>query len=355
MSDVRKTVPLNRPTHGPRTHTRARMSTRMSAQWSSKDGVAYELAAIHEYAQKHPGRAVFTGEEAPAALLAIASGCPVTEESIVQALDKYNAKVNTALSEKTAPPSRSHIFGLDAIDVDAAALKLHSSNALDVCVIEAKSSTSGIDAHELGPTMTRQFKTASRVGFDALPVLRLIAPERPTPKVYEAFEAMPHKFKVSLIGRSVAVPRTIQEFRAFPWQRSMARRATLAWNGESQFVKATAVMGMGKTIAALLTLQSAENQPLRLFAAHTTAVAADIIEEAKTVGISMHDVTCRNTTRKLTRNLLKLSDEEAGEEEAAAEAEAEEEAVAEAEEAAEAAAGGAGGAAGAAGRCLIHM
>ena len=198
-------------------------------EWTSELGTLYEQLAIDEYARRHPNRIVIPGHRIPPTLLAKARGMEISEETIHKDLEAYALAVQLSLDSQQVPPTRSQHFGMDGVDVDAQAFKDRDKDT-DLNVIEVKSSLV-VDCNVLGPSIARQFCTASRVGFDVLPPLKLIAPQPPTPMVFETFSNVPNKLNVEVVPRSVVnVPQNSLELAS--WQRSMVRQTRLAWKGE---------------------------------------------------------------------------------------------------------------------------
>eukprot|EP00966_Prymnesium_polylepis_P092477 2140568-Prymnesium_polylepis.1 len=119
----------------------------------------------------HPGE----GNNIPDVLLALASGVPVSAEHLLAGKRAYHATVAPELAAGRPPPTVSVHFGMDGVDVNAMAWKSHAPCAdLKLRILECKVGVA--DCHVLGPSISRQFRTLSRVGKEGLPPLVLLSP-----------------------------------------------------------------------------------------------------------------------------------------------------------------------------------
>lgn len=273
-------------------------------------GISYEPYALAQHALKHPTRVIFCGKGGiPDALLARATGTPVTPAMTRELKRAYTTAVDEALAQGKKPSRLSEHFGMDGVSVDAKAWSMHTEDLLSsLHVLECKVGLA--DCHVLGPSIARQFTNLALYGPEKLPPLTLLSPHKPTPAVVSTFAPLNGAFNHEIIREAVSassVPSASADameiskdnhIDPFRWQGTVARRTVLEWNKGSRICVASVVMGLGKTVAGWLTLKNADKQPLRLFCAHTTVVALQAIEEAKRLGIhDVLDLTHRHTTK----------------------------------------------------------
>ena len=272
-------------------------------------GIAYEPYALAVHARAHPDRVVFGGQGGiPDALLARASGTPVTAEALKKLKREYAATVEAALTQGQKPVGLSEHFGLDGVSVDAKAWKTHTGDVLaSLNVIEAKVCIA--DCHVLGPSIARCYKNLAIYGPEKVPPLTVLSPYKPTSKVIDTFSPLKGAFHHERIEEETpravsSMPSTsaveITEDRPidpYQWQKTVSRNTTGMWNKGSRICVANVVMGLGKTAAGWLTLQKADRQPLRLFCAHTAVVALQAMDEATRLGVTALDLTHRNKTK----------------------------------------------------------
>ena len=129
-------------------------------------GLAYEPYALSQYEKAHPDRVVFYGKGGiPDAILALATGKPVTPEMTRELKREHADSVDEALANGKEPKGLSEHFGMDGVSVDAGAWcqltrsmtpeKLLSppqkSLQKSLHILECKVGVA--DCHVLGPTI----------------------------------------------------------------------------------------------------------------------------------------------------------------------------------------------------------
>lgn len=269
-------------------------------------GNAYEPYAIQQYAQKYPELAVFGDRSIPDALLAMATGRAVTADSTKELKRQYNTAVDELIAGGKEPKALSRHFGMDGVSVDSKAWSMRAGEDDNTSTDDVFSSLRILecklpiaDAHVLGPTTMLQFHNLAVYGPQKMPPLTLLSPHKPTPAVFNGFDLPLHrKFHHELIREApsssisaVGEATATETIDFFQWQRTVSRRTVARWKSGTALCVANVVMGLGKTVAGWLTLKDADKWPLRIFCAHTTDNAKQILDEAALLGIRPLDLT----------------------------------------------------------------
>ena len=280
-------------------------------------GLAYEPYALSQYEKAHPDRVVFYGKGGiPDAILALATGKPVTPEMTRELKREHADSVDEALANGKEPKGLSEHFGMDGVSVDAGAWcqltrsmtpeKLLSppqkSLQKSLHILECKVGVA--DCHVLGPTIALEFGNLAKYGKEQMPHLTLLSPHKPTLEVFKRLAAVQGAFHHELIREAplasstaaasvgaVEVASKDTAVELYQWQKKVAKRTLSKWKKGNRICVASVVMGMGKTFAGWWTLKRADRYPLRLFCAHTTVVADQARKEAMQLGIKALDLT----------------------------------------------------------------
>jgi superfamily II DNA or RNA helicase len=307
-------------------------------------GIAYEHHAISQFTRRlrKPNMIVFktipdgiqqilNGSDAhPRDILAAKNEAIKATRAMKLAKERGNAGCNEP------PPSISRVVGADAVVVERDALiKDGSSEAIanSIKVVEAKVGVA--DLHVIGPTMGVAHRFMA-MRSKQLPVI-LLSPHKPTPMVFSCFnprntktafkhirieekKELPHPSAVT-----ADAPNQTKLVELYPWQSAAVRMTQQRWNPREacdikRLLTACMPTGMGKTVYGWATLQGLEKkQPFRIFCAHTVAVAHQIREAAKQLGLfNVHDLAhTRHTEGSIvpTRTAFDESESDDGDDE----------------------------------------
>ena len=307
-------------------------------------GIAYEHHAISQFTSRlrNPNMIVFktipdgiqqilNGSDAhPRDILAAKNEAIKATRAMKLAKERGNAGCNEP------PPSISRVVGADAVVVERDALiKDGSSEAIanSIKVVEAKVGVA--DLHVIGPTMGVAHRFMA-MRSKQLPVI-LLSPHKPTPMVFSCFnprntktafkhirieekKELPHPSAVT-----ADAPNQTKLVKLYVWQSSAARMTQQKWNPREacdiqRLLTACMATGLGKTFYGWATLQGLEKkQPFRIFCAHTVAVAHQIREAAKQLGLfNVYDLThTRHTEGSIvpTRTAFDESESDDGDDE----------------------------------------